>query len=67
MPEIGAGTVPTLIAWQNVCRERTYLRRDRNGRTVMLQAPSCTPVWIGRRYFANGRYYADPTFTTPIY
>lgn len=55
------------VEWQNVCRERVFLRRDHNGRLVAVQAPSCTQVWIGRRYFSNGRYYADPSFATPIY
>lgn len=59
-------TLLTPVSWQNVCRERVFLRRDRAGRTVAVQAPVCTPVWISRRYFANGRYYADPTFTVPI-
>lgn len=60
------GPQVTNVAWQNVCRERMFMRRDRAGRLVALQAPVCLPVWVSRRYFSNGRYYADPGFTVPL-
>ncbi|ADH88944.1 hypothetical protein Snov_1639 [Ancylobacter novellus DSM 506] len=55
------------VGWTNVCRERSVVRRDALGRTVYLQVPMCNMVWIGRRYFHNGNYYADPTFATLLY
>lgn len=65
--DLGTARVKVVpVEWQNVCRERVFLRRDHNGRLVAVQGPSCTQVWIGRRYFSNGRYYADPGFATPI-
>ncbi|QIB35897.1 hypothetical protein [Ancylobacter pratisalsi] len=53
--------------WQNICRERIIIRRDRDGRLVTFQAPSCSLVWISKRYYANGTYYADQTLLQPIY
>ncbi len=52
--------------WQNVCRERLFVRKDWKKRTFFLLAPVCTSVWISRRFFSNGRYFADPDFTIPI-
>ena len=52
--------------WVNVCRERQVARRDPRGRTVYLRVPMCNVVWVGQRFFHNGRYYADSTFTTPL-
>lgn len=71
---IGAGSVramaPTAqvlpVQWQNVCRERIIIRRDARGRILQYQLPMCTSVWIGRRYFRDGQYYADPSFLAPL-
>lgn len=71
---IGAGSVravaPTAqvlpVEWQNVCRERLIIRRDARGRIQQYQLPMCTSVWVGRRYFRDGLYYADPSFLAPL-
>jgi hypothetical protein len=73
---IGAGagsvraTAPTAqilpVQWQNVCRERQIFRRDARGRILQYQMPMCTEVWVGRRYFRDGVYYADPGFLAPL-
>lgn len=54
------------VQWQNVCRERIIIRRDARGRIQQYQLPMCTPVWVGRRYFRDGLYYADPSFLAPL-
>lgn len=71
---VGAGRVnaatPTAqvlpVQWQNVCRERPIFRRDARGRILLYQMPMCTEVWVGRRYFRDGVYYADPGFMAPL-
>jgi len=55
------------VGWENVCRERSILRRDRNGNVIRLLVPMCNMVWIGQRYFYRGNYYADPNFVAQIY
>lgn len=52
--------------WVNVCRERIVARRDTRGRVVYMRVPMCNVVWVGQRFFYNGRYYADSSFTTPL-
>lgn len=71
LPRAGAnGTQDTVergtTGWMNICRERVAVRSDIRGHAVRVVVPSCNMVWVGRRYFYNGNYYADPTFTTPI-
>lgn len=58
--------MPGGTGWTTICRERISVRSDQHGRPVRVLVPGCNLVWIGRRYFHNGSYYADPTFTTPI-
>ncbi|HEY9211677.1 MAG TPA: hypothetical protein VIQ29_02350 [Ancylobacter sp.] len=55
------------VGWENVCRDRSILRRDRNGNVVRLLVPMCNMVWIGQRYYYRGNYYADPNFVAQIY
>ena len=55
------------VGWENVCRDRSVLRRDRNGNVIRLLVPMCNMVWIGQRYFYRGNYYADPNFVAQIY
>lgn len=55
------------VGWENVCRDRSILRRDRNGNVVRLMVPMCNMVWIGQRYYYRGNYYADPNFVAQIY
>jgi hypothetical protein len=55
------------IGWENVCRDRSILRRDRNGNVIRLMVPMCNMVWIGQRYYYRGNYYADPNFVAQIY
>lgn len=57
---------PGSTGWVNVCRERPVVRRDTRGRLVYARVPMCNTVWVGQRFFYNGRYYADSTFTTPL-
>jgi len=55
------------VGWENVCRDRSVLRRDRRGNVIRLMVPMCNMVWIGQRYFYRGNYYADPNFVAQIY
>ncbi|WP_454684850.1 hypothetical protein [Ancylobacter moscoviensis] len=52
--------------WMNVCRERPVIRQGWRGQPVQVQVPMCNMVWVGKRYFHNGNYYADPNFMTPL-
>lgn len=66
--DAGAGIDAPVVnsTWMNVCREKSALRRDARGRLVVVQVPRCNMVWVGKRYFFNGNYYADPNFVLPL-
>ena len=55
------------VGWENVCRDRNIVRRNRNGSVLRFTVPICNMVWIGQRYYFAGRYYADPNFVAQIY
>lgn len=65
-PRAGMTGTTGTTGWMNICRERVAVRSDGRGHAVRVVVPSCNMVWVGRRYFLNGSYYADSTFTTPI-
>ena len=66
---IASGIQPLVsnVGWENVCRDRSVLRRDRNGNVLRFTVPMCNMVWIGQRYYYRGSYYADPNFVAQIY
>ena len=53
--------------WQNVCRDRVITRRVSATQVQTYQIPLCTMVWVGKRYFRDGHYFADPNFVSRIY
>lgn len=55
------------VAWRTVCKKRTVWRRDRWGKPVRVVARDCDRVWVGPRYYHNGRYYSDRNYRVRIY
>jgi hypothetical protein len=54
------------VAWRNVCKSRTVVRPNRWGKPTRVTVRDCNRVWVGPRYFHNGRYYGDRGFTIRI-